>query len=182
MAFTKCWECSTVWACSRWHGDSPKYTLGSVCTLTYVCSVSIKKYNRDFPGSPVVKTSSSRAERAGSIPDGEAKIPNVSRPKHQNINQKQYCQNGLQKVCFCHGSDDLLYLLNLFVPFFFLMSKVRWVHEPNYPKVLLHELMGLERFWIASSVRNNSNECLNILESENVSCSVISDSSQPHRQ
>ena len=69
----------------------------------------------------------------------------------------------------------LIFLCPFF--FFFLMSKVWWAHEPNYLQVLLHELMGLERFWIASSVRNDSNECLNILESENVSCSVISDSS-----
>ena len=70
-----------------------------------------------------------------------------------------------------------IFLIFLCPFFFFLMSKVWWAHEPNYLQVLLHELMGLERFWIASSVRNDSNECLNILESENVSCSVISDSS-----
>ena len=42
----KCWECSTGWACSWWHGNSPRWvthqlTLWSLCTLIYVCSVSI---------------------------------------------------------------------------------------------------------------------------------------------
>ena len=46
---------------------------------------------RDFPGSPVVKTSSSNAGGAGSIPDQGAKIPYVLWPKNQNIKQKQYC-------------------------------------------------------------------------------------------
>ena len=36
---------------------------------------------RDFPGSPVVKTSPSNAGGAGSIPGGEDKVPNASRPK-----------------------------------------------------------------------------------------------------
>ena len=35
----------------------------------------------DFPGGPVVETSSSSAGGAGSIPDGRAKIPHVPRPK-----------------------------------------------------------------------------------------------------
>ena len=47
--------------------------------------------NRDFPGSPVVKTSPSNAGSAGSIPGQGIKIPHASRPKHQNIKQKQYC-------------------------------------------------------------------------------------------
>ena len=56
-----------------------------VFTLICVCSVSIKKYSRDFPGRPVVKTSPSSAERAGSTPDGEAKIPRLKAktPKHK---------------------------------------------------------------------------------------------------
>ena len=43
---------------------------------------------RDFPGSPVVKSSSSNAEGTGSIPGRGAKIPHVSWPKKkkpQNI-------------------------------------------------------------------------------------------------
>ena len=47
-------------------------------------------YRRDFPG-PVVKTSSSNAGGAGLIPGQGAKIPHASRPKNQNIKQKQYC-------------------------------------------------------------------------------------------
>ena len=43
---------------------------------------------RDFPGSPVVKTSPSNAGGAGSIPGLGAKISHVLRQKNQNINQK----------------------------------------------------------------------------------------------
>ena len=47
---------------------------------------------RGFPGSPVVKTSPSKAESTGLIPGQGAKIPYlVSWPKSQNIKkQKQY--------------------------------------------------------------------------------------------
>ena len=43
---------------------------------------------RDFPGGPVVKTSSSNAGGAGSIPGWGVKIPHASWPKIQNIKQK----------------------------------------------------------------------------------------------
>ena len=46
---------------------------------------------RDFPGGPVVKTLPSNAGGAGLIPGWGAKIPHTSRPKNQNIKQKQYC-------------------------------------------------------------------------------------------
>jgi len=39
----------------------------------------------------VVKTLLSNAGDVGSIPDQEAKIPNTSQSKIQNIIQKQYC-------------------------------------------------------------------------------------------
>ena len=39
----------------------------------------------------MVKTSPSNAGGAGSIPGHDIKIPHVSQPKIQNINQKQYC-------------------------------------------------------------------------------------------
>ena len=55
----------------------------------------------------MVKTSSSNAEGAGSIPGQGAKIPYASRPKNQNIKQKQYCnkfnkhfKNGLHQKIF----------------------------------------------------------------------------------
>ena len=44
----------------------------------------------NFPGSSVVKTLPSNAGSAGSIPGQEAKIPHASRPKKQNMKQKQY--------------------------------------------------------------------------------------------
>ena len=46
---------------------------------------------RGSPGSPVVETSPANAGGAGSIPGGEGKVPNASRPQKQNIKQKQYC-------------------------------------------------------------------------------------------
>ena len=45
----------------------------------------------NFPGSPGVKISPSNAGGVGLIPGQGAKIPHVSRPKNQNIKQKQYC-------------------------------------------------------------------------------------------
>ena len=45
----------------------------------------------DFPGGPVVKTSSSNVGGVGSIPGWGAKIPHALQPKNQNIKQKQYC-------------------------------------------------------------------------------------------
>ena len=50
-----------------------------------------KPKKRDFPGSPVVETSPSNAGCVGLIPGRGAKIPHASRPKNQNIKQKQYC-------------------------------------------------------------------------------------------
>ena len=50
-----------------------------------------KNIFRDFPGSPVVKTSPSNAGGAGSIPGRGAEIPHASCPKNQNIKWKQYC-------------------------------------------------------------------------------------------
>ena len=51
----------------------------------------LKKEGRDFPGSPVVRTSPSNAGGVGSIPGRGAGIPHTSRPKNQDIKQKQYC-------------------------------------------------------------------------------------------
>ena len=53
--------------------------------------VDFDQKHRDFPGGPVVKTSPSSAGGAGLIPGPGAKIPHASRPKNQNIKQKQYC-------------------------------------------------------------------------------------------
>ena len=50
-----------------------------------------KPASGDVPGGPVVKTSPSNAGGAGSIPGRGAKVPPASRPKNQNIKQKQYC-------------------------------------------------------------------------------------------
>ena len=46
---------------------------------------------REFPGGPVVKTSPSVAQGAGSIPGKGAEIPHAVGPKNKNIKQKQCC-------------------------------------------------------------------------------------------
>ena len=51
----------------------------------------LKHSARDFPGGPVVKTSSFNAGGVGSIPGQGAKTLHALRPKNQNIKQKQYC-------------------------------------------------------------------------------------------
>ena len=58
----------------------------------------------DFPGGPVVETSSSSAGGAGSIPDGRAKIPHVPRPKKKKIKQKYIVTNLIKtlKKCIMH--------------------------------------------------------------------------------
>ena len=59
--------------------------------LTFIVSAGSKDtQKRDPPGSPVVKTLSSHAGGAGSIPDGGAKIPHAFWPKNENIKQNQY--------------------------------------------------------------------------------------------
>ena len=50
-----------------------------------------KILGRDLPSGPVVKTTPSNAGSVGSIPGWGAKILHASRPKNQNIKQKQYC-------------------------------------------------------------------------------------------
>ena len=73
--------------------------------------------DRDFPGGPVVRTSPSSAGDVGSIPGKGTKIPHASRPKDQNIKQKQYCnkfnkdftkgphQKNLKKKKKVHGNN-----------------------------------------------------------------------------
>ena len=64
--------------------------------LTLIRMTIIKKIRNskcwDFPGSPVVKTSPSNAGGAGLIPGQGTKVPQASRPKNQNMKQKQYCK------------------------------------------------------------------------------------------
>ena len=47
----------------------------------------LKQISQDYPGSPVVKTSPSKARGLGLTPSQG----NASWPKNQNIKQKQYC-------------------------------------------------------------------------------------------
>ena len=48
-------------------------------------SLDLEFNSRDFPDSPVIKTSPFNAEDMGSIPDQGTKIPHALRPKNQNI-------------------------------------------------------------------------------------------------
>ena len=50
-----------------------------------------KLISRDFPGGPVVRTSSSNTGVAGSIAGQGPKIPQASRRKKRNVKQKQHC-------------------------------------------------------------------------------------------
>ena len=52
---------------------------------------TLKNVFRDFPGSPVGKTSPSNARSVGLISRLGTKIAHASMPKNQNIKQKQYC-------------------------------------------------------------------------------------------
>ena len=51
----------------------------------------LQAVDRDLPGGPVVQTLPFNSGGVGSIPAPGAKIPHASRPKKQNIKQKQYC-------------------------------------------------------------------------------------------
>jgi len=59
------------------------------------------RLSQDFPDGSVVKTSPSIARGAGSITSQGANIPHASRPRNQNIKQKQICNKfskGLKKT------------------------------------------------------------------------------------
>ena len=59
----------------------------------------------DFPGGPVVKTSSSNAGGVGSTPDQGAKIPRASRPKSQTNKQKKELKKKKNQKQYCNKSD-----------------------------------------------------------------------------
>ena len=50
------------------------------------CNQKASEKPVDFPGGPVVKTSSSNAGGTGWIPSWEAKIPHALLPKHKKRN------------------------------------------------------------------------------------------------
>ena len=76
--------------------------------------------NRDFSGSPVVKTLPSNTWAAGSIPGQGARIPHALQPKNQDIKQKQYCnkfnkdvkKNVLNTLYFNPSYMQILFLLH----------------------------------------------------------------------
>ena len=59
--------------------------------------VLFNRHLRAFPGGPGGKTSPSSGGGTGWVPGRAPKIPRVSRPKTQNIQQKQCC-NKFNKV------------------------------------------------------------------------------------
>ena len=75
--------------------------------------LKVKRYNRDFPGGPVVKTLPSNTWEVGPILGLEAKILHPSWPKkkksEQNIKQKHYC--GLLKNRYNRSSFSLIFFL-----------------------------------------------------------------------
>ena len=73
---------------------------------------------RDFPGSPVVKTSPSNAGVADSIPGQGAKIPHASGPKKQNIkkppkNRRIKQQRRNEKTTGNQLTNDNKYLVSI---------------------------------------------------------------------
>ena len=63
----------------------------------------LKRWQRDFPGCPVVMTSPSNAEGAGSIPGRGAKIPYALRPKNENIkNRSDIVTNSIKTLRMGH--------------------------------------------------------------------------------
>ena len=71
--------------------NSCRAAMQEMDSLTPSRSLFLKKYNRDFPGSPVVGTLPSKAKGATSIPGWGTKIPHDLRPKKQNTKQEQCC-------------------------------------------------------------------------------------------
>ena len=58
--------------------------------MIYSAELFFKNETGDFPGGPVIKTSSN-AGGADLIPGQRTKFPHTSLPKKQNIKQQQYC-------------------------------------------------------------------------------------------
>ena len=61
--------------------NSCRAAMQEMDSLTPSRSLFLKKYNRDFPGSPVVGTLPSNAGDMGSIPAQGGKIPHALRTK-----------------------------------------------------------------------------------------------------
>ena len=69
-----------------------------------------KLISRDFPGGPVVRTSSSNTGVAGSISGQGPKIPQASRRKKRNVKQKQHCNRTLKMVHIKQSSKRVFIL------------------------------------------------------------------------
>ena len=66
-------------------------------------------YIRDFPGGPVVKTSSSKAECGCSMSGQEAKIPRASGPRNQNIKQSNILTSSIKTSKMVHIKSQFIY-------------------------------------------------------------------------
>lgn len=73
------------------HANGLELLTGRVGTWKWIVTSDLKVCNRDFAGSPVVKTSPHNAGVADLIPGWGAKISHALGPKIQNIKQEQYC-------------------------------------------------------------------------------------------
>ena len=82
-----------IWKNRTYHGRLFSMVSSSSLLPWLLCFIFffLKLLYGDFPGGPVVKSSPSSVGGAGSIPGWGARIPHTSRPKNQNIKQKQYC-------------------------------------------------------------------------------------------
>ena len=58
--------------------------------------IVLKKVQRDFPGSPVVGTSPSKAKGVSSIPGWGTKIPHELRPKTRTQNRNNVVTNSIK--------------------------------------------------------------------------------------
>ena len=59
----------------------------------------------DFPGSPVVKTSPSKAGAAVSVPGWGAKIPHAPQPKNKNINRSHIATNSIKTLKMVYSKN-----------------------------------------------------------------------------
>ena len=80
----------------------------------YYC-IYFKANNRDFAGSPVVKTLPSNTGGMGLILGWGAEIPQVLQPKNKNRKQKQYCIKFNKTLKMVHIKKSLKAKKNIFI-------------------------------------------------------------------
>ena len=80
------WPCGlTRVSCSQ------KLVLSLSLSWLIKCLKTFRKLHGDFPGNPVVEASPSSVGSVRSVPGWGGKTPHASKPRNQNIKQKQSC-------------------------------------------------------------------------------------------